>query len=96
MIRTNVFYLAPPAPPLERARPLSRQLRLRLGLLAFWCRVRMTAAEVAGVLRRFGRPDRDADAFLEQSADLFVGARPARLVPARVIDLEAARARLRP
>ena len=93
---TNVFYLAPPAPLPERAGPLSRRLRVRLGLLAFWCRVRLTAMEVADVLRRFGRPDRDADLILEQPADLLLGVRPSRGVPARVIDIAAARARLRP
>jgi hypothetical protein len=90
-----VFYLAPPAPPLERAGPLSRNLRLRLGLLAFWCRVRLTAVELAAVLRRFGRYDRDADIFLEQPADLVLAVRPSRGGPARIIDLAAARTRLR-
>jgi hypothetical protein len=96
MMRTNVFYLAPPAPPLERVGQLSRSLRLRLGLMAFWCRVRFTAAEVIAVLRRFGRPDREADVFLEQSADLVLAVRPSRGVPARIIDFASARARLRP
>ena len=96
MMRTNVFYLAPPAPPLERAGPLSRSLRLRLGLLAFWYRMRLTAAEVTSVLRRFGRPHREADVFLEQSADLVLAVRPSRGVPARIIDFASARARLRP
>jgi hypothetical protein len=95
MMRTNVFYLAPPAPLLERARPLSRSLRLRLALHTFWCRVRLTALEVGGVLRRFGRYDRD-DVYLDRSADLVFDARPARAVPARIIDFAAARARLRP
>jgi hypothetical protein len=95
MIRTNVFYLAPPAPPLERARPLSRSLRLRLALLAFWWRVRLTAAEVTAVLRRFGRSEQDPDVLLEPGGDLVLAVRPSPGVPARVIDFAAARARLR-
>jgi hypothetical protein len=93
---TNVFYLAPPAPPVEHAGALAPGLRLRLRLLAFWCRLRHTAAELGDVLRRFGRSDADGEVILEQSADLVLAVRPVRSGPARVIDLAAARARLRP
>jgi hypothetical protein len=94
-MRTNVFYLAPPAPSVERARPLAPALRLRLGLLSFWYRLQLTAREMTGALRRFGRDEREAELFLEQSADLALALRPARTGPARIIDFAAARARLR-
>jgi hypothetical protein len=61
-----------------------------------WYRARLTAAEVAGALRRFGRAERDVDVILEQSADLTLALRPSRSAPARIIDFAAARARLRP
>ena len=95
-MRTNVFYLAPPAPLLASSEAPSPALRLRLGLFTFWCRLRVTARELAGVLRRFGRLETDADAFLDQPADLVLAVRPVRTTPARIIDLTAARARLRP
>jgi hypothetical protein len=93
---SNVYYLAPATPALEPAPRLSAGLRIRLRLLALWFRLRLTAAEVGRALRRFGRPETDADSvFLDQRADLILAAaRPARR-PARVIDFAAARARLR-
>jgi hypothetical protein len=93
---TNVFYLAPPAPPLVASAPPSPTLRLRLRAFAFWCRLRVTARELRDVFRRCGRPQTDADAFLDGPADLLLALRPVRTTPARVIDLAAARARLRP
>lgn len=94
---TNVYYLAPPAPVVERPGRLSRGLKLRLRLLAFWCRLQLTAVEVAGVLRRFGRAESDADpVILEQQADLILAVRPTRSRPAPILDFVAARARLRP
>jgi hypothetical protein len=96
-MKTNVYYLPPAAPEAERAGRLSPTLRLRLGLLAFWVRLRLTVAELHGVLRRFGRPPVDADALLlDPRADLVLAVRPAHPRPARIIDFVAARARLRP
>jgi hypothetical protein len=95
-MRTNVYYLAPPAASVERPGRLSPALKLRLRLLAFWCRLRLTAVEVTGVLRRFGRAEGDAEVLLDQSADLVLAVRPVRSRPARIIDLDAARARRRP
>jgi hypothetical protein len=92
----NVYYLAPPATVVERPGRLSPGLKLRLRLLAFWCRLQLTAAEVAGALRRFGRAESDADpVILEEQADLILAVRPAPSRPAPIIDFVAARARLR-
>ena len=93
---SNVYYLAPPMPAAEwRPRPLPG-MTLRLRLLAFWWRLRLTTAEVVATVRRFGRAPVDADtAFLEQRADLIL-ARPRPPVgPAQIIDFVAARSRLR-
>jgi hypothetical protein len=94
---TNVYYLTPSTPAAERGPRLSSGLRLRLRLLAFWCRLRVTAGEIADTLRRFGRAGIDADpAFLDQRADLVLAVAPPARRPARIIDFVAARARLRP
>jgi hypothetical protein len=95
-MKPNVYYLAPSpveVPPVTSRLP--RALALRLRVLAFWCRVRLTATEIAGALRRFGRTEDGLGPIaLEQRADLVVSPapRPARM-PGRVIDLAAARAR---
>jgi hypothetical protein len=97
-MKPNVYYLTPPAPETEPvASRLPPALALRVRLLAFWCRLRLTAAEIAAALRRFGRAEDDLGSIvLEQRADLVVnaGSRPARR-PGRVIDLASARARRR-
>ena len=93
---SNVYYLAPAAPAPARTPRLSRSLVLRLRVLALWWRARLTAVEVCQVLRRFGRPSlREDDAVLEQRAEIILAAAPRPLGPARVIDFEAARVRLR-
>ena len=93
---SNVYYLAPTAPAPARAPRLSRSLVLRLRLLALWWRLRLTGAEMWDALRRFGRPDQATEtAVLEQRAEIILAATPRRLGPARVIDFDAARARLR-
>ena len=94
--RSNVYYLAPSEPePMRRPR-LSASLVLRLRLLAFWWRLKLTAAETWDALRRFGRPDLQEDtAVLEQRADMILSAQPRSLGPARIIDLDTARVRLR-
>jgi hypothetical protein len=91
---SNVYYLPAPVVVTEPPR-LSPGLRVRLYALTLWFRARITATEVADALRRFGRPAPDADAiFLDQPADLLLApARPRS--PARIVDLAAARARLR-
>jgi hypothetical protein len=93
---SNVYYLAaPPAAP-TRAPRLSLSLILRLRLISLYWRLRMTAAEMLDVLRRFGRPMGEPDpAFLEQRAEIILAATSRSLGPARVIDLAAARTRLR-
>jgi hypothetical protein len=92
----NVYYLTPPAPPAEP--PTRRAFRLtpRQRLVAFWWRLRLTALEVARAVRRFGRAPIDTDqTFLEQRANLILGAAPTSVGPARIIDFAAARTRLR-
>ena len=97
MMKPNVYYLAPAAPEVEPAASrLPRALALRLSLVAFWCRLRLTAAEIAGALRRFGRAEDDFGSIvLQQRADLVVPAPRRGRPPARVIDITTARARRR-
>jgi hypothetical protein len=93
---SNVYYLAPSAPEPVRRPRLSRTLMLRLRMLSFWWRLKLTAAETVDALRRFGRPDlADDTTILQQRADLILAARPRVLGPARIIDLDTARVRLR-
>jgi hypothetical protein len=95
--RSNVYYLAPSeAEPVRRPK-LSTSLVLRLRLLAFWWRLKLTAAETWDALRRFGRPELPVEdaVVLEQRADMILAARPRPLGPARIIDLDTARVRLR-
>jgi len=90
----RIYYLTPPAP--SPAPPLSplRRIRLRARILVW--RLRLTAVELASVLRRFGRVELDADAVeLEQRANLILAAARITAGPARVIDFAAARTRLR-
>ena len=93
---SNIYYLAPSAPGPARAPRLSWSLMLRLRLLSFFWRCKLTAAEMWSVLRRFGRPEALADTtFLEQRAEMILTAPPRPLGPAPVIDLDGARVRLR-
>lgn len=93
---SNVYYLAPAAPmTTERVPRLSLTLRLRLRLLAFWWRLRLTATDVTRAARRFGRPEVDVDtASLDHRMILAAEPRPP-IGPARIIDFAAARSRLR-
>jgi hypothetical protein len=93
---SNVYYLATAQDAAPRVPRLSRGLVLRLRALSFYWRVRMMAAEIHDVLRRFGRPMAEPDStFLEQRAEIILAAAPRSVGPARVIDLAEARARLR-
>jgi len=93
---SNVYYLAPSEPEPVRRPRLSRTLVLRLRMLSFWWRLKLTTAETWDALRRFGRPELSDDtAVLEQRADLILSARPRVLGPARIIDFDTARVRLR-
>jgi len=94
---SNVYYLTPATPEPTRGPKLSRRLVLRLRLLTFWWRLKLTTIETLDALRRFGRaPVTEADtAFLEQRADMILAAAPRSLGPTRVIDFDAARVRLR-
>jgi hypothetical protein len=91
---TNVYYLSPPAAPQGPTNP-SHTLTLRLRLLAFWWRLRLTTREVAVTLRRFGRPVDVDTAYLEQRADLILAGMRPSVGPAQIIDFAAARQRLR-
>jgi len=91
---SNVYYL-PTEPVLAPPRqPRSRWDRLGLRVARAWWRLRITAAEIRAALRR-PRPlvlSEEAVAFLDRMTER----RPRFAVPARVIDLASARARLRP
>jgi len=91
---TNVYYLSPPAAAEGRASP-PHTLMVRFRLLAFWWRLRLTTREVVATLRRFGRPVDDDTAYLEQRADLILASMRPSVGPAQIIDLAAARQRLR-
>jgi hypothetical protein len=91
---TNVYYLSPPVSP-EGPTHASPTLMLRLRLLAFWWRLRLTTREVIATLRRFGRPVDVDTAYLEQRADLILANVRPSAGPARIIDFAAARQRLR-
>lgn len=93
---SNIYYLTPSAPEPTRPPRLSRGLVLRLRALAFWWRLKLTAAETWDALRRFGRPAMLDDAsVLEQRAELVLAAPPRVAGPARIIDFDTARVRLR-
>jgi hypothetical protein len=92
----NVFYLTPPSPAAQRPRRPLRSPSLYHRLLALGWRLRLTLEEVASAVRRFGRARVETDvAFLEQQADLILARSRPSAGPARVIDLAAARTRLR-
>jgi hypothetical protein len=91
---TNVYYLTPPVVAETANRP-PRTLTLRLRLLVFWWRLRLTATDVFAALRRRGRPAEIDTAYLEQRADLFLASPRPPAGPARIIDFAAARQRLR-
>ena len=93
---SNVYYLTPPAPPVEGPTRRARRLPPRLRLVTFWWRLRLTAQEIVRAARRFGRTPIDTDlTFLEQRADLVLRGARTSAGPARIIDFAAARTRLR-
>ena len=93
---SNVYYLAPTAPEPTRAPRLSTSLVFRLRVLSFWWRLKLTTVEMWDALRRFGRPETPTDStFLEQRAEIILAATPRPQSPARVIDFDTARVRLR-
>jgi hypothetical protein len=94
---TNVFYLPSSAPEPELIAPPTRWSILRARLVRRWWRFRIAVSEIRSVLRRPGRRSLDAEfpGLWEAAAE--VSARPRRSAgPARVIEFEAARLRLRP
>jgi hypothetical protein len=93
---SNVYYLAPSAPEPARTPRLSTSLVLRLRMLSFWWRLKLTTVEMWDALRRFGGPQPPTDtAVLEQRAEIILAATPRPQSPARVIDFDTARVRLR-
>jgi hypothetical protein len=91
---TNVYYLTPPLPAGAARAP--RVLIVRLRVLIFWWHLRLTVGEVVGALRRFGRAPMDPDTiFLDHHVEPMPAEPGPTSGPARVIDLAAARLRLR-
>ena len=96
-ISSNVFYLpgsstvtAPPPPP------PSRWSVLKARAFCAWARARLTVREVAIVVRQAGRRfDADYPGWLDAVPHATVPV-PRFARPARVIDFESARLRLRP
>ena len=96
--KANVYYL-PAAEPIDLPAPPSRWALLRSRLLHGWWRVRLSLADVR--LGRRLRRDDDYSALLRN----IVGDSPAELIdrrrakpsrPAKILDFEAGRLRLRP
>ncbi len=92
-VDSNVFYL--PAPwPETPPRPRRDRSSLPARLRSAWWRFRLACREIRAILLR-PRPAADEDAvFLAGEAEL-VERRPRPSHPARVIDFETARRRLR-
>jgi len=95
---SNVFYLpapsvlASPPPP-----PPSRWSVLRARAFCVWGRVRLTVHELAIVIRHAGRRfDNDYPGWLDAVPHAAAAPLPRFARPARVIDFESARLRLRP
>ncbi len=96
MLRSNVYYLPSPITP-EVIKPRSRWTSLRASLFRGWWRLRITVAEIRSVVCRPGRR-LAAPGYLgalDPEANAPVSTRRP-LGPARIIDFEAARLRLRP
>ena len=95
---SNVYVLPPPIPVATPARQARRRLPVRLRMIAWWWRLRLTVREVTDALRRFGRPksraERDGFGPGLEAVDLPEPRRPAG--PARIIEFDAARRRRAP
>ena len=94
---SNVFYLPAHAPVPEPIEPPTRWSILRARMARRWWRMRIMVSEIRGIVR--GRDhyavDLDFPSLAQPSAGPVESFAPSR-GPARVIDFEAARARLRP
>jgi len=89
---SNVYILPQPLAVVAPARAARRRLPLRLRVIAWWWRLRLTAREVADALRRFGRPKPRAgvdELALAVEAEVLVS-RPRAAGPALIIDFAAA------
>jgi hypothetical protein len=93
-VSSNVYYLARPA-AVESAPPAPIRPGHVARLRRAWWRFRFVTAELWYTLRRGGRHlfEDEGTFVLAESAE--VVERPRRTTPARVLDFEAARARLR-
>jgi hypothetical protein len=96
MTKANVYYL-PAAEPVEAPAPLTRWTRVRHRVLRGWWRARLSLADLR---LGHGRED-DYSALLrhvveESPAELIDRRWPKPSRPAKVLDFEAARLRLRP
>ncbi|HEV8643540.1 MAG TPA: hypothetical protein VGV13_20890 [Methylomirabilota bacterium] len=97
LIDSNVYYLPRPESPAPASvEPEWPTLWSRLQTA--WWRLRLAVAEVRGILRRprYRLAPGDYGALFEDAVELIVPSRPRRARPARVIDFESARLRLRP
>jgi hypothetical protein len=96
-LHSNVFYL--PAHPVTPAAPAPMSLWSagRARIVAAWERARRTVIAVIAVIRDGGRTDVEADyrSWLA-AAETTPPERPPLSRPARIIDFELARLRLRP
>lgn len=97
LIDSNVYYLPRPLSP-EPASTEPEWPSVWSRLQTAWWRLQLAVAEVRGILRRprYRLTPGDYEVLFEDAADLVVPPRPRRAHPARVIDFESARQRLRP
>jgi hypothetical protein len=95
---SNIYYLPPRNTSEDLVERPARRTTWRSRLTRTWWRIRFMTAEICSILRRGGRhlSFDDGPVFLGSSAEIFERPRARRAEPARVLDFEAARVRLRP
>ena len=94
---SNVYYLPSTAADPEPIKPPTRWSILRARMTRRWWRLRIAVSEIRGVLRRPGRRTLEAEFPGLFEAAARIAERPAsRREPARILDFDAARIRLRP
>jgi hypothetical protein len=92
---SNVYYLPVRTPAVDTTRRRVRKPRLMVRVERAWWRLRFMSAEIWSVLRRGSRQFFVDDSILFDRNVEVPRSRPRYTVPARVIDFESARDRLR-
>lgn len=92
---SNVYYLPVRTPTVEPVRRSVRQPSLTARLERAWWRFRYMTAEIVSIVRRGGRQLFMDDSIVFDRTAETPRSRPRYAVPARVLDFESARQRLR-